>query len=234
MNTFATQKLKRSYIFSLQNKAFAPRSFRLIFLLASLALHCIPAYSQNEFRSDEISLEIPSNFERVGNPSALLVIRDKTQGFPTFNAVLAPGPWPYTRLDVQAQGQKVIDDYHLVGLKSAEATAVEFTEIDKHQALHTRVHYEAGQNEFFSEIWIIPLVDRHIILTAVYKGQVLPYAQAVINQVVATLKVALPPQSEPQSDGTASQWAVIVVGCMLGCLIVLFILKLKRKRNNLG
>jgi hypothetical protein len=234
--SFATQKLNSLHIFCLKNKAFASKAIPTL-----VALNCLilaPAFksqAQEEFKSDQIELSIPNNFERVENKAAILLLRNKTEGFPTFNAVLVAGIWPYLNLSVVQQAQKIEDSYHLIGLKNAKVINSSVVEIDGIASLKTELTYEINNIKYRSEVWLLTLSDRHLVLTAVFKSPAKQEEIDLIRNLVQAIKIKGTKESEVVSKSalvTGNQF--LVLGSFTLGLFALFLtwLFLRRKSQS--
>lgn len=185
MNIFATQNLMSLHIFCLKNKAFTPTILRLVILGCVVILNFPLIAStesqlatqsefntQAEFNTQDFKLDIPTDLERVENSSALLVLRHRTLGFPSFNAIAISGLWPHSDVGVENQGAKIVDQYRLVGLKDAQLLSAKSIKINDLPALMAEISYKdaISTNHLLSRVWVVQLKDRHLIFTAVFKS----------------------------------------------------------------
>ena len=205
----------------------------LSFIGLRMPAHAQSNESKNLFESVDLELSIPSIFEKVENQSALLALRHKIKGYPTFNIVLATGAWPYIKQNYSFQGQKLVDEYRLVGLKNTELKEIREIQIDSQPALYAKLKYTIADTSYQSEVWLISLLEKHIILTAVYRNEAEEISQNEIQNLIKTLKIK-DPSLKGNDTKTSSNFISLKLKIIIGLSILLILgLSLYRYRQKL-
>lgn len=223
MKLIATQKFSQSYLFCLKNKAFrllihfAPSTLLYFFSFANLAS------GQQVLTLERFTIEAAPQYEVVTHPSAALVLRHKTQGFPTFNVVFSPGPWPYFRLDRNQQAEKVLDQYRGIGLTDVTLIEANDALIAGSPALKVTVNYHLHEASMYSEVWLLSLPGEHLIFTAVYKESLNSGARDEIANMLSTVKLANKSEdTKAKLDAHEVRWPLLAIVLALAVIAFLF------------
>lgn len=233
MISFATQNLKSSHIFCLKNKAFTlALPLLLVLLTANWLTTSLSADDSGVFSTKEFEISIPPEFERIEHKQAAIVLRHKTQGYPTFNAVFSPGAWPYSSISVKEQAQKLEDSYRLVGLTTVKLANYSLTTLDQQVTLNAELIYQSSSSNYTSSVWLVSLKDKHLVFTAVYKDQPKPAEIAEIEKILKGIKIHLQANPIAKKESNRESLMVLALIAILSIVGLILIIKWISKRRT--
>ena len=114
-----------------------------------------------------LSLTYSSNFipVKVDRNQVLLLIKPKTDDFPTFNLVVQPGPYPPNRFSSLRLEQEVVASYHAVGLTDAKIVGAANRVTPNGETFGYELSYSNAGQPFRSRVEILGRNDWHLIMT---------------------------------------------------------------------
>lgn len=189
----------------------------------SLTIACLTSFSVahgEQYNGDGFSIEIPSDLVRAPSPhpNVVLVLRPKTQGFPTFN-VVSESTSLKEDLSPEEFGELVLRGYKQVGftdatIKSASVGA------DRWRA---EILYTQGNEQFRAIVVGINAYSRHFILTFMDREVTIDRSRFLESSLTRSFVVKEPAaKDEPKSisiRGIAALLSLILTVVLLVYLI---------------
>lgn len=167
-----------------------------------------------------ISLRFPEGFieHPPPDPTIKLLIGPSEGGFPTFNLTEVPRP-----LDLSPGpkriGERVVADYHSVGLTDAAAKGANMTEIGGQEAALVELGYKLGGQSVLARVILLPHGTRHLILTflSTESSRIEALEQQIRNSFALAPAPALV-NPRPESITPKSSRSLIILAVVLALL----------------
>lgn len=135
----------------------------------SCFLICCQAWAQTKnfvSTENEFSLVYPGEFEIVSSAlNAALVLRHKTQGYPSFNIVVQPGTYKALAQSDEKQKQAILNDYNKVGITDASPIHSFFARIGERNAYTLEIEYSSQNERYISSVTITSGKGKYYVLT---------------------------------------------------------------------
>ena len=172
-------------------------------------------------------ITVPPGFEvlRDPHPGVGALLRFKGVSFPTFNVTVVPGIYDATA-DEERQVTRLVDDYARVGISSV--TVIHAVRSDKTLPARfaAELTYTMSGTTLHSKVEIVPMLDRHFILTFIdEEGHFDP---SLANQLVQGFKAHGP--SPQQTESAPAYYPYLAVSF----LVIVLVLVLIRTRGCTG
>jgi hypothetical protein len=184
------------------------------------------------FSSEKLGFSVayPDSFEVLPppSPSVGLLLKPKSDGFPTFNILAIPGANEPS--NGQGEDQSLVDNYRGVGILDAAVISSSKTAISGIEAYAAQVTYHNGGEAFISSVAIVPGIGRHYVLTFIDTAESFEKHRNLRDQLWAAFQAnhVATDSTDTSESGLIYGWsAFLVLILIVGARVA--VVKLQRK-----
>ena len=157
-----------------------------------------------------LRLSIPDAYETVppasSGPaeSAVLLLKDRQGGFPTFNVIIQPAAAVLSDMAPEAYGKEILSSYRLVGITDVRLLNAQRKTVSGRTALEALLAYRHGGADFVSAVLVITMNDIQYTLTYIERDSEEARSRLQDNLFERVFKVKLSPSAEGRDAATST------------------------------
>lgn len=199
---------------------------------SAIAKAALASFHSDRFR---FNLKYPESFELVAQPegAAAVALRDRAEGYPTFNIVVESGSSFPSWLSLDSHAQRLLEEYRRVGLTTASLEFSESLPIGEFQALRFGISYQGPGGSFSAVVTQIPTGNFLYTLTFIDRAQGKPRESQALKELLDSFQSEespLPNEAASSLHATGPRNYFLLA---LGGVLILFFcaLALRRRRR---